>query len=34
MINGIEIHTLEAKKYWSFAKPYKSNPQTETHNII
>lgn len=34
MINGIDFHSLEAQKYWSFAKSYKGDPKTEAQNMI
>ena len=34
MINRIDFHSLEAQKYWSFAKSYKGDPKTEAQNMI
>ena len=34
MINGIDFHSLEAQKYWSFAKSYKGDPKAEAQNMI
>ena len=34
MINGIDFHSLEAQKYWSFPKSYKGDPKVEAQNMI
>ena len=34
MINGIDFHSLEVQRYWSFPKSYKGDPKTEAQNMI
>ena len=34
MINGIDFHSLEAQKYWSFPKSYKGDTKVEAQNMI
>ena len=34
IIDGINFETLEAEKYWSFAKSYKGDPKLETQQMI